>query len=159
MFIDATRSAGGYTRDGRQWGRGPYLLLFSGSGLSVIDDDSSMPDEARARVHCAEHGKDYPAVFGIVRHVRLSQLGHWMLGSARIADARVTVSGAYGSDGLPGDLVKLTARARSRLTRLPDDLTRELWHGGGHNSAGIEAPSIRAWARAIGRGEKINGNV
>lgn len=144
MFIG--NANGGYTRDGAQWGRGSYLLLFSGSGVSIIDANG--PPETRERVHCPDHGRDYPALYACVRVVALSQLGHWMMGRARVADSKVSVSGPYGHDGLPGDLDKLTHRARALLVRVPDAETLAYWHGGGHNSTGTEAPTLRQWARA-----------
>jgi hypothetical protein len=83
----------------------------------------------------------------IVRHVRLSQLGHWMMGIARIGGVSVSVSGAYGSDGLPMRPEKFWTAWECALP-IPPDLERVFWDGGGHNTYGSEAPAIKAWARA-----------
>lgn len=81
-----------------------------------------------------------------VRKVALHQLGCWMMGTVRIYGNSFTVSGAYGSDGLP---MQVPQNVYERLPiRLPDHL-REMWDkGGGWNSAGNEGPDVRNWARA-----------
>jgi len=80
----------------------------------------------------------------VVRKVALRQLGHWMMGKARIYGHNFTVSGAYGGDGLTMDVPQ---EVYDRLqVELPDSLV-EAWNkGGGWNSAGSEAPMIREWA-------------
>ena len=79
----------------------------------------------------------------LVRHCALQQLGCWMMGTVRIKGKSITVSGAYGSDGLP----KSVPREIWELgVELPQDL-HEKWNtGGGWNSAGSEGPDIRKWA-------------
>jgi hypothetical protein len=80
----------------------------------------------------------------IVRYVRMRQLGHFMMGSARVNGHSLTLSGSYGSDGLP--------------TSVPDDVydagvelpqyLYDAWNkGGGWNSAGSEAAQMREWAK------------
>ena len=79
----------------------------------------------------------------LVRKVALRQCGHWMMGRARVAGETITVSGAYGGDGLTRNVSK---RVFERAVPLPAEL-REAWnHGGGWNGAGNEAPAMRAWA-------------
>jgi hypothetical protein len=129
MFL---RAEGGYTRDGQQWSRGPFLLVF---------DDYDSPERI-----ALDNGRTAPRLYAIVRHARLSQLGHFMMGTVRIADCKVTISGAYGSDGLPMDMEKLTPRARALLVPVPDALARIFWSGGGHNAPGKEAVAMRRWA-------------
>lgn len=85
---------------------------------------------------------DDPALYACVRRVALRQFGHWMMGSANINGHWHTVSGAYGSDGLPMDVDKLPRDA----VQVPPEL-HEAWNkGGGWNSAGSEAPAMREWA-------------
>ena len=81
----------------------------------------------------------------LVRKVAMKQLGHWMMGSARIYGETVTVSGSYGSDGLPKTVPDhIYDRA---VLQLPDEL-KELWNkGGGWNGAGSEAEEIKKWVR------------
>lgn len=129
MFLSAR---GGVTRDGRQWSRGSFLLVF--------DDYDSHERIA------LDNGRTAPRLYAIVRHVALSQVGHFMMGSAEIADCTVTVSGAYGSDGLPCDMSKLTPKARALLVQVPDALARIFWAGGGHNTCGNEANAMGRWA-------------
>lgn len=110
--------------------------------------------------YCPVHGSEYKhmpselsrVLYACVRHVSLRQFGHFMMGTARIAGQSVTVSGSYGSDGLPMDYEKLTPLARAKLVRVPDELTEQFWAGGGHNCAGEEAPAIRQWALETFRG-------
>jgi hypothetical protein len=42
--------------------------------------------------------------YAVVRRVALSQCGHFMMGTANLCGRWVSVSGAYGSDGLPMSL-------------------------------------------------------
>jgi hypothetical protein len=79
-----------------------------------------------------------------IRRVVLRQFGHFMMGNARIYGHVVTVSGAYGSDGLPMSVPK-EVYEMLRIT-LPDELYEKWKHGGGWNSCGSEAPAMRKWA-------------
>lgn len=107
--------------------------------------------------YCPVHSIEYKhmpselnrKLYACVRHVSLRQCGHFMMGSARIAGQVVTVSGAYGSDGLPMDYEKLTQSAQQKLVEVPTDLAEKFWQGGGHNSAGEEAPAMREWALSL----------
>ena len=80
----------------------------------------------------------------LVRKVALRQCGHWMMGTARIYGESVSMSGSYGADGL---IRSVSQAVYDRATvRLPGPL-REMWDtGGGWNTAGSEAPSMRRWA-------------
>jgi len=104
----------------------------------------------------------------IVRTVALRQLGHWMMGYARVYGESLTVSGTYGSDGLPKHIDTLRFpngeyfhhqwrkpsdewidRVWQSATPVPQELY-DMWAtGGGHNSAGSEGPSMRQWGRSI----------
>lgn len=123
MYLDRT----GHTYD-RQGSlchtRAPFLIFMQPDDLPI-----------------GEYGTT--PIRAIVRRVALRQCGTWMRGCTRIGAKWYSVSGAYGHDGL----VKDVARDAYNLgVELPQEL-HDLWnHGGGHNSAGSEAPSIQAWA-------------
>lgn len=85
---------------------------------------------------------NYP-MRAIVRYVRMRQMGHWMMGSARIGSERVTLSGSYGSDGLPSTVSDAVYDAG---TEVPTHLVEAWGKGGGWNSAGNEASQMREWA-------------
>lgn len=80
----------------------------------------------------------------VIRQVALKQLGHYMMGTARIGGESFTVSGAYGGNGLPLSVPDDIYEGYGLL--LPDDLFEEWKTGGGHNSAGTEAEPLREWA-------------
>lgn len=84
--------------------------------------------------------------YAVVRKVALRQLGHFMMGKARLFGKGkwATVSGSYGSDGLPMTVDTLPADA----VRLPRELYDAWNSGGGWNGAGSEAAAMRAWALA-----------
>lgn len=84
----------------------------------------------------------YP-IRAIVRYVRMRQMGHWMMGSARIGTERITLSGSYGSDGLP---TSVSDSAYESGVELPQYLYDAWNKGGGWNSAGSEAGMMREWA-------------
>lgn len=111
----------GYDKDGQQYStRGKFLLLVQPKG------DSTVPIKA------------------CVRSVTLRQCGHWMMGFAMLYRQRITVSGAYGADGLICD-VPQEVYDKLRV-ELPKELC-EAWNkGDGWNSAGKEAPAMRQWA-------------
>lgn len=109
-------------RDGSQRASGNFLMIFN-------DLKSSEPN----------------ALFALVRKVEMSQAGHFMVGKARVGGKDIALSGSYGSDGLPMDLSECPRP--DLLVRVPDALAAEFWAGGGHNSAGSEAPAMRQWAQ------------
>jgi hypothetical protein len=80
---------------------------------------------------------------GIVRKVALKQFGHWMMGTARIKNTSIIVSGAYGRDGLP---VSVTKKIFDMGKPIPKELYDKWNDGGGWNSAGNEADDMRKWA-------------
>jgi hypothetical protein len=83
--------------------------------------------------------------FAVVRKVALRQLGHWMMGKVRLHGKGpwATVSGSYGSDGLPMTVDALPKDAKP----LPRDLYDAWNKGGGWNGAGNEATAMRQWAK------------
>lgn len=117
MFIKSGRTW--YTRDGQR-ASGSFLLLVS-----------RKTDMGAKEIRC------------FVRHVKLHQMGHWMMGYMHIGQRCVHLSGSYGADGLTKDVDDALFDAG---VPLPPEL-REAWaHGDGWNSAGSEGPSIQAWA-------------
>ena len=104
--------------------------------------------------HEVGKGPGKPELRALVRRVRLQQLGAWMMGSAHINKqfGSVTLSGSYGSDGLPiylphksGFDVEKAYKLWPRLHQIPAELQAEFWAGGGHNTAGKEGSSFRQW--------------
>lgn len=189
MFIKSSGS--GYSKDGQQFCRGSFLLLFShngykweeqnnvprvkshgettdgktcqcrGSGITAYNDEDGAKVPAYYLKYCPAHGNTYKTwagddkkLYACVRHVSLRQLGQFMTGRAKIAGQSITVSGAYGADGLPRDYESLTVEARMKLTVVPADVASEYWAGDGaywgsrdgHNGAGREVETMRAWA-------------
>jgi len=119
MFISTRRA--GYDRHGQQVASGRFLLL-------VQSKDGNARDPIRA----------------LVRFVSLTQFGHFMMGSARAFGHHITVSGSYGSDGLP---CSVPPDVYAKAVPVPSELI-EMWNkGGGWNGAGSEAPLMREWAR------------
>lgn len=131
------------------------------AGSSPYTYDSAEKVPSYYLKYCPVHGVEYRRfsgdsrrLYACVRHVSLRQFGHFMMGTARIAGQSVTVSGAYGSDGLPMDYEKLTPAGREMLVEVPKELAEEFWNGGGHNSAGAEAPAMRKWALETFKGKE-----
>ena len=110
-----------YSRTGNQHhSRAPFLILMQDK------DGDCGPDNFRA----------------IVRKVALEQLGHFMMGTARIKNTSITISGAYGSDGLP---VSVPKEIYDMGIDIPAKLY-EAWNkGGGWNSCGNEAEAMKEW--------------
>src|SRR3990167_5177387 len=124
MFIKDSK--GGYTRDGSQWASGYFLCLCHPNDVRL-----TMPD--------------YPAqTRAFVCYTRMSQVGPWMMAQVKVVGHELTLSGAYGQDGLIMDVPRALWE---RATPLPAELY-DMWKtGGGWNSAGSEAESMRQWAR------------
>jgi hypothetical protein len=125
MFI--TQKSGGYDRHDQAFSSGKFLLF-----MQPNDEWEKYRTFGREKIRC------------LVRSCALRQLGHWMMGTVRIKGKSITVSGAYGSDGLP----KSVPREIWELgVELPQDLYDKWAKGGGWNSAGSEAAEVREWAR------------
>ena len=129
MFIKSKRSTN--NRTGEQRASGKFLCLFS-------------------------HDKQ---VYGVVRHCRMRQLGHFMMGEVELGDQRISLSGTYGSDGLPRDLDEVQSWNRHLLTRMPESLEAQLWAGGGHNCAGSEAEAVHAWGLTLTKQPKASVKI
>lgn len=114
-----------YDGSGQRHTRAPFLLL-----VQPKDEPAGKTNNLR----------------GIVRKVALRQLGCWMMGVARVRGESITVSGAYGGDGLP---CSVSRNVYDAGVPLPDALYEAWAHGGGWNSAGSEAQAMREWAQSI----------
>ena len=86
---------------------------------------------------------EYGTLRAIVRKVALAQFGHWMMGYARAFGESITISGSYGSDGLPTNVPQ---HVYDNAVVVPDELYEQWSNGGGWNSAGSEASAMRQWA-------------
>lgn len=129
MFIDGV---GGYDRSGQQRAIGQFLILMQPEAPKGMTPAEGVQFTTGAPIR------------GIVRTMVLKQLGHFMMGSARIGKHSITLSGAYGSDGLP---CSVPQEVYDKGIDLPPELI-EAWNkGGGWNGAGSEAPAMREWAR------------
>jgi hypothetical protein len=120
MFIQVYRS--GYTqRHSEQFCQGLFLILLS-------DEKETMsPSNLRA----------------LVRYTSFGQLGNFMMGRARIHGTVLSLSGAYGGDGLCKNVSK---ELFERGVPVPRELYDAWCKGGGHNSAGKEAKAMKKWA-------------
>lgn len=113
----------GYDRSGQQIRqRGLFLILATPTG-----------------------GPLYP-VRAMVRKVALRQFGHFMMGSVNLGGKWYTVSGAYGSDGLPLSIPANVWDAHG--AELPRSLYDAWNNGASWNDVGSEAPAMREWALA-----------
>ena len=121
MFISITKR--GYTRDGTQFAHGRFLVLCR-------PDDWDKRDEP---------------IRAFVCYARMSQLGHFMMARVTRKGHRLSLSGSYGGDGLPCSVPR---DIYDSAVPVPADLIDKWNHGGGWNSAGSEAPAMRAWALA-----------
>lgn len=143
MFIDTNKWRGGYTRNGEQRAEGAFLVVM----CHETERDPSGHRKLRA----------------FVRNIRMKQCGHWMIGTIRASvfghKIAISLSGTYGSDGLPHDTgfknhadksIPYESRPIVDLWDVshvvPQELADKFWAGGGHNSAGSEGPSMRKWA-------------
>jgi hypothetical protein len=81
----------------------------------------------------------------LVRFVSMEQFGHFMMGHARVHGHKITLSGSYGSDGLPDSVPDAVYEIG---VPLPQELYDAWKNGGGWNGAGSEGPAMREWALA-----------
>ena len=119
MFIQSPNTR--YTKHGEQVA-GPALFLILISGES----------------------KDRQHPKAVVRKVKLTQCGHYMMGTTTLFGHKEMLSGAYGSDGLLCTVPDQIYDAASTL--LPQELYDAWSNGGGWNSAGSEAQAMTNWA-------------
>jgi hypothetical protein len=128
LNVEGVRKYSGYNRAGEQSAGGRFLML-------VAKDAEKY------------EGTDTLKLWGIVRHVRMTQCGHYMMGTARVGGQSITVSGTYGNDGLPMDMAKFEG-LHGYLTLLTVEAAKAYWNGtGGHNGAGSEATDMQTLGR------------
>ena len=130
MFV--TNKRRGYDRSGSQVASGEFLCIFSDT-------------KAKGSEWADEHLK----LYAVVLFCSMSQCGHWMMGSVKIGNQKLTVSGTYGNDGLPMDLDKVFPENRKHLSSVPKELQDKFWAGGGHNSAGSEGPDTFEFGKTL----------
>jgi hypothetical protein len=153
MFITSTNS--GY-HGTEQFCSGLFLILMqpkpsdkypmmsdvcSDCGKTRVEHDISVEERCR---YFRPSSVSYP-LRAVVRHVAMKQLGHFMMGYARIKGVTITLSGSYGGDGLP---TSVSDKVYESGVELPQYLYGAWAKGDGWNSAGAEAPLMREWALA-----------
>jgi hypothetical protein len=119
MFL--TNKYSGHNRHGEQSAAGLFLII----------------------AQCTTHKQLGPNLRCIVRHARMTQFGAWMMARVRVKGHKITLSGTYGSDGLPCDV---EPDLYDLMHPIPKALQDAFWAGGGHNTGGSEMQPIRAWA-------------
>lgn len=122
-------------RMGDQHAQGAFLLLVSPAYQGSLSIATESPRPYR----------------GLVRYVKMSQSGHFMVGSVSIRSQAgmrhiISLSGAYGADGL---IREVPNAIYAMGTDLPAELHDKWNRGGGHNSVGMEAPDMDAWAKEL----------
>lgn len=146
-----TNTNAGYNRHGEQFAHGDFLI--------VVQDPNG---DSRDWVNAQGKTVKVPELRCLVRYVRMTQCGHFMMATVKVGPYKFVLSGDYGSDGLPKHLPHtsdFSGEEGRRLTPdevqslwakfhpIPSDLQDAFWSGGGHNAGGSERPSLRAWAR------------
>lgn len=132
MFVKHSSNRFWYSYDGTQRAYGKFLAVFQTD---------------------ARYSDGLPALFAVVRTVKMRQLGHWMMGMLNLGQYRFSISGAIGHDGLPMSLrgwhkdspkgspmVDVPFDAiRKYLTLVPEDVARVYWTDNeGWNSLGAK---------------------
>lgn len=121
--------------------------MYIGKPRTFYDRDGSQRTSSSKFLIILQHG-DKPLgpdnFRAIVRKVALSQLGHWMMGTARIKGHSISLSGSYGGDGLP--VTTEIDEVYEAAIPVPLELYKAWSAGGGHNSCGSEAGAMRDWA-------------
>ncbi|MEI6750349.1 MAG: hypothetical protein WCM93_14425 [Bacteroidota bacterium] len=115
-----------YSRSGEQLAGGRFLVLMQPK-TATLDDVCK---------------RKYP-IKALVRYCKMSQMGAWMIGKIRVKGISLMMSGSYGGDGLLADV---PMEVYNMGVELPAELVEAWNNGGGHNSAGSEAPAMRSWA-------------
>lgn len=118
MFIKMSKS--GYNRNGEQFAHGLFLVLCQPENGCVWNDTRAF-----------------------VRFCKMSQFGAWMMGRIKVGSYKLTISGSYGSDGLPDTVPN---DIWENAMPIPVELMEKYKNGGGWNSAGSEAPLFKKWA-------------
>lgn len=160
MFI--THKWSGYNRHDEQTAAGQYLILaaeelprtHTDACISYSYVDEQEPT-GRRNVYgkCVDRDAHIPndKLWGCVRFVRMTQCGQFMMGTAQVGSERITLSGPYGSDGLPKDWKRLSPAMRARFIPLTDAEAQAYWHPEtpGWNSTGSEKDAMQAAGKRI----------
>lgn len=133
MYLERGKYGGHYKRSGEQAHSLASFLI-----LMVSDEPGSVTQQKPL-------GKR-TSIRAVIRKVALHQLGHFMMGSARIGKNKYTLTGTYGDSGLP---LSVKYEDWARGVPMPADLEEKFWKGGGHNSAGSEGPDVHAWGESL----------
>lgn len=121
--------------------------MYIGKTYEYYDSDGQQ--HVRKADFLILYGDTYADVRACIRRVALSQFGHWMTGRANVYGQWVSLSGAYGHDGLICNTDKLPEGAFDSLVRLPSDLSEKMGKDNtGWNSAGVSGHNVRQWALA-----------
>jgi hypothetical protein len=137
MYIEPAR--GYYAGTEQRTSRGRFLLLLQPRLDLTQPYDCKLGDPSPLQRECSAEN-----TYAVVRKVALRQLGHFMMGRVNLCGKWHSVSGAYGSDGLPMSVDKLPSDA----VKLPRELFDKWSRGGGWNGPGNEATDMRTWALA-----------
>jgi hypothetical protein len=120
-----------FIKSSRKWCSGQH---FSGSFLMLF---------------CRE-GRELRAC---VRHVKLTQIGHFMMGRVKLGPWEFCLSGSFGREGLPIYLgsSKMTPEEADhfweQLVPVSQELAQRYWKSDGHNNVpGSVAENFRKWA-------------
>jgi hypothetical protein len=130
VFVKLKRH--GYCRSGQQVASGQFLCVFN--HIELYKEQSK---------------EDRDKLYACVRFCSMRQCGQWMMGFVRIGSQKLTVSGTYGSDGLPMELGKVLPENRKYLVEVPKELQDKFWAGGGWNSAGSEGPDMYEFGKTL----------
>lgn len=148
MFLTPSNTY--YDSDGSQRASKAWYLILAcreagpldGMGITTRDEQYT----------CGTCGKAHSALYAIARKVALSQLGHFMMGTARIGGHSVVVSGNFGSDGLPDTIGQygIPSALAPYFTKLPNDVASSYWHSGEDYHAGKSGDyrQLGLWALA-----------
>lgn len=142
MYIEKTLC--GYDSSGQQIARRAlFLMLVQPKTESTLVDNKLQYKVDTGEICSSITGDPEFPIRAIVRKVALQQFGHFMMGNARVKGKVLTISGSYGSDGLP---MSVSMQVYNEAIPLPKYLI-EAWNkGGGWNSCGSEASEMRKWA-------------
>lgn len=133
MFLSGARHW--YTKSGEQRASGSFLILMNRAGAERIKVNDRLIYKTR----------------GIVRHVKMWQSSHFMVGETTVSIEKVWLSGTYGCDGSFRDVGDV---AFAEGFDLPFELYDAWSKGEGWNGAGSEGPAMREWAESIRRKRK-----
>lgn len=108
--------------------RGAYLLLFDDLHFEHIEHLEAKFTLGTTRQVRTQYPDDPNGMIKwAIRKVALTQVGHFMMGSAQLHNHRIYVSGSLGNDGLPLDARKYPG-LWDKLPTLPPELANAYWH-------------------------------